>query len=123
MKFELRQQFRIESARFLPFLPEQHPCRQMHGHSFMITLRLIGESVEPIGWVRDYHEIQKSVEPTLKKLDHQVLNKVPGLENPTSENLSYWLYNEIKKTIPELVQIIVAETPSTECRYPVLSSI
>ena len=89
----------------------------------MITLRLIGESVEPIGWVRDYHEIQKSVEPTLKKLDHQVLNKVPGLENPTSENLSYWLYNEIKKTIPELVQIIVAETPSTECRYPVLSSI
>lgn len=120
MKFELRQQFRIESARFLPGLPEAHPCRQMHGHGFQITLRLVGEKQEKPGWVRDYHEIETKVKPLLSMIDHKVLNDVPGLENPSSENLSYWLFEKIKKEIPELIQVIVSETPSTECRYPVI---
>lgn len=120
MKFELKQQFRIESARFLPNLAEDHPCRQMHGHSFVITLRLVGEKNPKLGWVRDYHEITEVMTPLLRQLDHQVLNNVAGLENPTSENLAEWLYGKVKNKLPELIQVGVAETPSTECFYPAL---
>lgn len=120
MKFELKQQFRIESARFLPHLPEGHPCRRMHGHSFLITLRLQGEADPQIGWVRDYHEIEKTMKPWLQELDHKILNEVSGLENPTSENLCAWIYNHARKQIPELIQVSVSETPNTECSYPAL---
>jgi 6-pyruvoyltetrahydropterin/6-carboxytetrahydropterin synthase len=118
MKFELRQQFQIESARFLPNLPGNHPCSRMHGHSFKIILRLIGDQDPKVGWVRDYHEIDQTVKAVIKGVDHRVLNEVPGLENPTSENLCYWLYEKLRKPLPELVQVIVQETPLTECRYP-----
>ena len=120
MKLELRQQFRIESARFLPHLPKGHPCRRMHGHSFLITLRLIGEMHPKIGWVKDYNEILATAKPVIDQMDHVTLNELPGLENPTSENLAIWLYDDLKPLIPELAQVIISETPSTECRYPVL---
>ncbi|MEZ0392686.1 MAG: 6-pyruvoyl tetrahydropterin synthase family protein [Pseudobdellovibrionaceae bacterium] len=120
MKFELKTQFRIESARFLPHLPEGHPCSRMHGHSFVVSLRLIGLQDPQIGWVRDYHEIDETLKPLKMQLDHRVLNEVPGLLNPTSENLAKWIFDQAKATIPELVQVTVSETPTTECSYPVL---
>jgi 6-pyruvoyltetrahydropterin/6-carboxytetrahydropterin synthase len=119
MNFELKTQFRIESARFLPKLDKNHPCSRMHGHSFVISLRLVGAQT-PVGWVRDYHEIESSMKPLLNQLDHRVLNEVPGLENPTSENLVQWIYSQAKTLIPELVQVTVSETPTTDCSYPVL---
>lgn len=120
MKVELRQQFRIESARFLPHLPEGHPCRNMHGHGFVIRLRLVGETDPARGWLRDYHEIHRVVRPLLDDLDHKVLNEIRGLENPTSENLAHFLYQKLKVLLPELVQISVSETPDTEALYPVI---
>lgn len=119
MKLELRQTFQIESARFLPSLPQHHPCSQMHGHSFKITLIWKGNRNPELGWVRDYHEVTTQMQPILKLLDHRVLNQVPGLENPTSENLCIYLYDQIKKWLPEISQVIVSETSNTECRYPV----
>ena len=120
MKMELRQQFQIESARYLTGLPPSHPCAQMHGHSFKITLTLVGD-VDPVaGWVMDYHEITQAINPLLKQLDHKVLNNVAGLENPTSEMLCLWLYKKIKEKIPQLNKVTVSETATTECSYPVI---
>lgn len=117
--FELRRQFQIESARFLPGLPEGHPCRRMHGHSFTIILTLRGNLDPKIGWVFDFHEIEQAAKPVLDELDHRVLNDVPGLENPTSENLCIYLFQKLESRIPMLYQIIIRETRDTECRYPV----
>ena len=123
MNLELRQSFQIESARFLPHLPSEHPCRQIHGHSFKITMVIIGARHPQIGWVRDYHEIDQVMKAqVLKLLDHKLLNDVPGLENPTSENLAIFIYDKLKVYLPELQQIIINETPQTECRYPVISA-
>lgn len=120
MKFELKTQFRLESARFLPHLPEGHPCRKVHGHSFLIIFKLIGELQQPVGWVRDYHEIDQLARKHLGVLDHQLLNEIHGLENPTSELLAVWIYNKMKNYLPELTQVTICETPTTECSYPVL---
>jgi 6-pyruvoyltetrahydropterin/6-carboxytetrahydropterin synthase len=119
MKFKLRQHFQIESARSLPFVPKGHPCGNTHGHSFKIIVTFIGSKQEPLGWVLDYHAINTGLAPLLKQLDHQILNNIPGLENPTSENLAYWIYEHAKKIFPELTQVTIMETPTTECSYPV----
>lgn len=118
MNFKLRQHFSIESARFLPNLPEGHPCAKMHGHSFKIILDLVGPINPNLGWVMDYNEIQAVANPILKSIDHQILNNVPGLENPTSELIAKWIYDRLKVKLPSLSQVTVAETPSTECLYP-----
>lgn len=120
MDFELEHQFRFESARFLPTLPEGHPCRRMHGHSFVVRLKLVGKRDEATGWVVDFHAIQKAAGPIVSELDHRILNEVPGLKNPTSENICEFLYTRIKPLLPELVQVSLSETPETICRFPLL---
>lgn len=119
MILELRQTFHIESARYLPNLPPGHPCSQMHGHSFKITLIWRAPKDPHVGWVHDYHMISEKMQPLLKTLDHKILNEVPGLENPTSENLCIYLFEKIQTWLPEIYQVIVSETHNTECRYPV----
>jgi 6-pyruvoyltetrahydropterin/6-carboxytetrahydropterin synthase len=119
-KFELKTHFNLESARFLPHLPEGHPCRRMHGHSFKITVSIHGPLDPKIGWVMDYNDINLKLKPVFKELDHCVLNEISGLENPTSENLCAWIYHNTKKLIPEIVQISVSETPDTACSFPIL---
>jgi 6-pyruvoyltetrahydropterin/6-carboxytetrahydropterin synthase len=119
MKFELKSQFQIESARFLPNLPASHPCSRMHGHSFVLILSFHGKLNPETGWVRDYHEINEGLKPLLSQLDHHILNEVSGLENPTSELLAVWLYERARKIIPELVRVTIKETPNTECSYPI----
>jgi len=118
MKFELKQHFNIESARFLPHLPSSHPCSRMHGHSFKIVLTLVGELDPHIGWVIDYNDISAKMRPLLEQIDHRVLNEVPGLENPTSELLAKWIYDKSLPLLPMLTKVTVAETPLTECTYP-----
>jgi 6-pyruvoyltetrahydropterin/6-carboxytetrahydropterin synthase len=119
MNFELRQYFTIESARFLPHLPDNHPCKRVHGHSFKIILVLIGPKLPQIEWVQDYHEIENLVKPVLTKLDHHLLNEVAGLENPTTENICQWLYEKLSVILPLLKQVRISETENTECAYPV----
>ena len=118
MKYELKQHFQIESARFLPHLPKDHPCSRLHGHSFKIILTLVGDLDPQIGWVVDYHQISKVMAPLLEKIDHHVLNEVVGLENPTSELLAKWIYDKTLPLLPILKCVTIAETPATECTYP-----
>lgn len=118
MLYELKQHFQIESARYLPHLPKDHPCARMHGHSFKIILTLVGELDPKIGWVQDYHEISEIMKPLLSQLDHHVLNEIAGLENPTSELLAKWIYDKTQTNLPLLKSVTIMETPFTECKYP-----
>ena len=91
----------------------------MHGHSFKVTVTIHGPLDPQVGWVLDYNDINTRLGPLFKEIDHCVLNEIKGLENPTSENLCFWIYNNAKKLIPEIVQISVSETSNTECSYPI----
>lgn len=117
---EIKKSFQIESARFLPQLPKSHPCSHTHGHSFKITLRLQGAVNSKLGWLIDYNDIASTAGPVLKTIDHTLLNEVPGLRNPTTENITIWLFEKLKPMLPELVQVVIQETSDTECSFPVL---
>ena len=116
MVYGLTHKFRLESARFLSKLPPGHPCRNMHGHSFLITLSLRASALDPsLDWLIDFNEVATAVRPVLARLDHKVLNEVPGLENPTSENLCIYLLKELRPVLPMLWKVSISETVDTEC--------
>ena len=117
MKMELRKTFQFEAAHLLPHLPEDHKCRRLHGHSFQVEVVVAGEVDEKLGWVMDYAEITQAFQPLWKQLDHYYLNEIPGLENPTSENIAMWIWKQLKSTLPLLTEIVIAETCTARCVF------
>lgn len=118
-KFELRKTLTFEAAHRLPNLPATHKCSRLHGHSFAMTLVVRGPLDSKNGWVMDYAEMKVAAQPIIDQLDHFYLNEIEGLANPTSEVLAQWIYQRLKPRLSALHQIIVGETCTTECSYPV----
>jgi 6-pyruvoyltetrahydropterin/6-carboxytetrahydropterin synthase len=114
---ELRKTFQFEAAHLLPRLPKTHKCRRLHGHSFKVEIVVAGECDPHLGWVMDYADIAEAFHPIWQELDHRYLNEIPGLENPTSENIAAWLWENLKPKLPLLTEIVVAETCTAQCVY------
>lgn len=114
---EIFKVFTIEAAHHLPNVPPEHKCRRLHGHSFRIEVRVRGPVGAESGWVQDFADLAGAFEPVFHKIDHRYLNDIPGLENPTSENLARWIWREIKPALPLLAEVVVHETCTSGCRY------
>jgi 6-pyruvoyltetrahydropterin/6-carboxytetrahydropterin synthase len=114
---EIFKEFSVESAHFLPNAPEGHKCRRLHGHSFKIEVYLSGEVGPETGWIVDFGDISKAFAPLHAKIDHNLLNEVDGLSNPTSENISIWLWERLKPMLPNLSKVVVHETCTSGCVY------
>jgi 6-pyruvoyltetrahydropterin/6-carboxytetrahydropterin synthase len=109
--------FTIEAAHRLPNVPEGHKCSRLHGHSFRIELHIGGAVDARSGWIMDFADVRAAFQPTFDRLDHHYLNEIAGLENPTSENLARWIWNEVKPRLPQLAKIVVHETCTSGCVY------
>lgn len=107
--------FTLESAHWLPNVPEGHKCRRLHGHSFRIKLRVSGEIGADTGWVMDFADIKAAFQPLFEQLDHRCLNDIEGLHNPTSENLARWIWTRLKPALPLLSEVVVHETCTSGC--------
>lgn len=117
MKTALYKDFTFEAAHRLPNVPDDHKCGRLHGHSFVVRLEITGEVDKHTGWVIDFAELKAIFQPTLDRLDHYYLNDIPGLENPTSEVLAEWIWNQIKPQLPILSAVVVKETCTAGCIY------
>ena len=117
MPHTLVRTYQIEAAHRLPRLPDGHKCHRLHGHSFRIEVVIEGETDPELGWVMDYGEMDERFQPVFDRLDHRYLNEVPGLENPTSENLARWIHDELAPSLPLLREIRISETCQEHCTY------
>ena len=109
--------FPVEAAPRLPHVPEGHKCARLHGHSFRIELHVSGALHPQAGWVMDFADVKAAFKPIYERLDHHYLNDIPGLENPTSEQLAKWIRDRAKPLLPLLSAIVVHETCTSGCRY------
>src|SRR5687767_940218 len=115
MRTRLERSYRFEAAHFLPKVAPGHKCARMHGHSYLVEVVIEGEVDPERGWVMDFAEIDEHANPLVRQLDHQVLNEIDGLANPTSELLAVWLWQRLAATLPNLAEVVVSETPSSRC--------
>lgn len=117
MRVRLVKSFDFEAAHYLPTFPEGHKCRRMHGHSFKVDVIVEGDVAPEMGYLMDYGDIKKAIEPVRGRLDHHLLNEVEGLENPTSEVIARWLFDRLRPSLPLLAEVVVHETCTSRCHY------
>jgi 6-pyruvoyltetrahydropterin/6-carboxytetrahydropterin synthase len=113
---DIWREFTFEAAHRLPNVPEGHKCARLHGHSYRVKVTITGPVGEHTGWVMDFGAVAAATEPLRARLDHACLNEVPGLRNPTSENLACWLWARLSASLP-LAEVTVQETSSSGCTY------
>jgi 6-pyruvoyltetrahydropterin/6-carboxytetrahydropterin synthase len=114
---ELKRIFSFESAHFLPRVPEGHKCRRMHGHSYRVELFVSGPVDPQTGWLIDFADLDEAWAPLHAQFDHHVLNDVPGLENSTCEVMAVFIFDAIRKRVPQLSAVTVWETSDSACTY------
>lgn len=113
---EIFKEFTFESAHQLPCVPAGHKCSRLHGHSFKVELHVTGPVDPDHGWIMDFACIKAAFAPVHERLDHHFLNEIEGLENPTSENLARWIWQNLEAQLP-LSKVVVRETCISGCVY------
>ncbi len=110
------RRYRFQAAHQLPNVPAGHQCGRMHGHGFEVILHAnadLGERDLAI----DYDHLDEVWAPLHFELNYRCLNDIPGLANPTSENISAWLWQRLKPVLPELSWVTVYETGSSGANF------
>lgn len=96
------RRYAFQSAHRLPNVPAGHKCGRMHGHGFEVIVHALAS----------HDAIDAAWAPMQAQLDFACLNDLPGLEIPTSEMLSCWLWPRLQAALPGLARITVFETAS-----------
>ena len=113
--FEITKAVNFEAAHYMGGKPEGHPYRNIHGHSFRLEATVAGTVKPGEEWVQDFSELAAILTKTAEKLDHCLLNEIPGLDVPTLERICLWAANDLKPRLPGLKQVVLAR-PSLDER-------
>ena len=106
--FEIFKEFTFEAAHHLGVnVAPGHRYSRLHGHSFQVQVFLRGEPDGKTSWVYDFGEIEQRFAELRAQLDHNYLNEIEGLEVPTLENISRWIWNRLDNELPGLDRIVV----------------
>jgi len=114
---DIYKEFTFEAAHRLPNVPAGHKCARLHGHSFTVRLTVRGPLDPSLGWVMDFGDLKAAFRPVYDELDHNYLNDLPGLENPTSEVLARWIWQRLVGRLPQLAAVEIRETCTSGCVY------
>ncbi len=111
------RRYRFEAAHWLPHVPAGHQCGRMHGHGFEVILHVNQhlEQDQPMGL--DFDRLDQYWQPLYLQLHQHCLNDIKGLENPTSEMLANWIWQQLKPKLPALSWVTVYETHTAGCHY------
>ena len=114
---EISKRFTFEAAHNLPNVPPGHKCSRLHGHSYAVTVCVTGPVHDQSGWVMDFSDIATAWQHLFVILDHHHLNEIEGLENPTSEVLSIWIWARLAPLLRGLSTVCVSETCTSGVVY------
>lgn len=123
------KEFTFEAAHQLPH--HEGKCRRLHGHSFRGRVYVASDRLQSsgseTGMVMDFSRLKTYLDPLVKNyLDHYYLNDSLGLENPTSEAIAAWIFQQLAdQGVPGLHSVEILETCTSAARYfsPQLSSL
>ncbi len=116
------KEFRFEAAHRLPH--HDGKCCRLHGHSWLGRVYVKGNQLikdgSKQGMLLDYGDLKKYIQPLLDDfLDHYYLNETTGLENPTSEAIAKWVFEQLEAAaLPGLHAVEIRETCTSGARYP-----
>ena len=95
--YTISKMFAFSASHQLHGLPLEHPCSRLHGHNYEIIVELRADTLNNVGFVKDYRELDGLKIYIDDVLDHRDLNNVLHF-NPTAENIARHLFEEFKIT-------------------------
>jgi len=94
MIYKIRKKMEIAGAHSLS-LPYESKCNNLHGHNWIIEVEIVGTELNKENMLIDFTQISTII----NKLDHQNLNEILPLLNPTAENIAKWIATVLNKKL------------------------
>jgi 6-pyruvoyltetrahydropterin/6-carboxytetrahydropterin synthase len=83
-----------------------------------VRVTIDGEPDARTGLVMHLEDVEAALAESRDALDHRLLNEVEGLEAPTLERITMWLWDRLHNRLPGLVEIEIARDSCHEgCIY------
>jgi 6-pyruvoyltetrahydropterin/6-carboxytetrahydropterin synthase len=117
MSFTIAKQFEFSASHIIGGLPQDHPCSRLHGHNYLAQVELRSDTLNQVGFIRDYHELTELKVFINKTIDHRHLNDVLGHDRTTAEEIARYFFEWCKARWPEVSAVRVSETPNTWAEY------
>lgn len=121
MSWQISKEWHFSASHQLKGLPDDHQCARLHGHNYILTVRLRSNTLQEPGFVMDYGEMTWAKE-WVDQMDHRHLNDLFRF-NPTSENIVQHFWMGARAKLDELnlthikADIGLSETPKTWAWY------
>ena len=98
--YELKVITRFAAAHQLKMVAKK--CENLHGHNWKIEVCLAGEALNSAGVLMDFGQLKEILSEIIERLDHKFLNELEYFNDsfpPSSENIAYYIANELKASI------------------------
>lgn len=115
--YTIIKSFAFSASHRIGGLPAEHPCSKLHGHNYTVEVVLQGASLNEVGFVRDYRDLDDFKQFLDRTVDHRHLNEVMGHDRTTAEELARWFFTWSRERWPEVTAVRVSETPKTWAEY------
>lgn len=115
--FVISKQFAFSASHQLSSLPEGHKCKRLHGHNYVVTLKVAADELNGHGFVMDYGDLAPFGAWVAEHFDHRHLNDCMGETPTTAEQIARHLYGVACSFGWNVVSVAVSETPKTEALY------
>ena len=92
--FRLRVESHFDAAHKLTGYKGE--CAKLHGHTWKVEVFVVGKKLNDIGALIDYKVLKEKLNEVIEKLDHSLLNDFKEIGNPTSENISRYIFENLK---------------------------
>jgi len=94
-------------------------CAELHGHTWKVEVFVVGQKLNDIGVLVDFNMLEERLNKIIERLDHKFLNDIKEIGNPTCENLSKYIFENLKD-LPKnvkLEKVRVWESGKSWCEY------
>ena len=83
------------------------PCARLHGHNWKIRVDVVTEKVDVTGISIDFEDLDKLLWQVVGRFDHNHFNSFAPFNeiNPTAENISKFIFEEMSHLLPGSVQM------------------
>ena len=98
--YELKVITRFAAAHQLKMVAKK--CENLHGHNWKIEVCLAGKALNNAGVLMDFGQLKEILSEIIERLDHKFLNELEYFNDsfpPSSENIAYYIANELKASI------------------------
>ena len=98
--YELKIITRFAAAHQLKMVAKE--CENLHGHNWKIEVCLAGKALNSAGVLMDFGQLKEILSEIIERLDHKFLNELECFNDsfrPSSENIAYYIANELKASI------------------------